>query len=175
MRIIFAVLVSCCKSQKIESGNSAAPRCYRCYQYAMKRGQDFIKSEKNDDGCDKLISATEIVEPRMQQVVGNYRAQTVCLYAHSTGTMRLVKQKWVFSMQNTFEFRIFESGQNQTMFVEKNVEKYYRGYLQLLGEGNSVFQKMPLEIETTLTSFGSIGNSTVRVQIVVDYRLLTEF
>lgn len=78
-------------------------------------------------------------------------------------------------MQNTFEFRIFESGQNQTMFVEKNVEKYYRGYLQLLGEGNSVFQKMPLEIETTLTSFGSIGNSTVRVQIVVDYRLLTEF
>ena len=49
------------------------------------------------------------------------------------------------------------------MFIEKNVEKYHRGYLQLLG-GDSVFEKMSLEMETTLTSFGRIGNSTVRLQ-----------
>ena len=86
MSIIFAILISWCKADQ------AAPRCYRCYQYAMMRGQDFIKKEKNDDDCDRLTSETEIVELRMLQI-GYYRAQTVCIYAHSTGTMRLVKQK----------------------------------------------------------------------------------
>ena len=86
MRIIFAVLISWCKADQ------AAPRCYRCYQYAMMRGQDFIKKEKNDDGCDRLTSETEIVELRILQI-GSYRGQPVCIYAHSAGTMRLVKQK----------------------------------------------------------------------------------
>ena len=58
------------------------------------------------------------------------------------------------------------------MFVEKNVEKYYRGYLQLLG-GDSIVQNMSLEMETTLTSFGSIGNSTVRLQQSISYRFNT--
>ena len=58
MRIIFAVLISWCKADQ------AAPRCYRCYKYAMMRGQDFIKKDKNDDDCDRLTSETEIVEVR---------------------------------------------------------------------------------------------------------------
>ena len=94
MKILFAFFIYLCKAQnRIDIGNSAAPRCYLCYQYAMMRGQDFIKREKNDDGCDRLISTTEIVEPRINHAFGNYKAQTVCFYAHSTGTMRLVKQK----------------------------------------------------------------------------------
>ena len=97
MKILFAFFIYWCKAQnRIDIGHSAAPRCYLCYQYAMMRGQDFIKREKNDDGCDRLINGTEIVQPRVQQHLGSYKAQTVCIYAHFTGTTRPVKQKLVF-------------------------------------------------------------------------------
>ena len=58
----------------------------------------------------------------------------------------------------------FISELNQTMFVEKNVQRYYRGWIQWLGEEASVDRKMSLEMESTFTSFGSIGNSTVSFQ-----------
>ena len=94
MKIILAILICCCKTQNRIQNPTSAPRCYRCNEYTMRHGQDFIKREKNDDGCDRLISTTEIVEPRINRAFGNYKAQTVCFYAHSTGTMRLMKQKW---------------------------------------------------------------------------------
>jgi len=50
------------------------------------------------------------------------------------------------------------------MFVEKNVQRYYRGWIQWLGGEASVDRKMSLEMESTITSFGSIGNSTVSLQ-----------
>ena len=58
----------------------------------------------------------------------------------------------------------FISELNQTMFVEKNVQRYYRGWIQWLGEEVFVDRKMSLEMESTFTSFGSIGNSTVSFQ-----------
>ena len=93
MKIILAIVILSCKTQNRIQNPTSAPRCYRCNEYTMRHGQDFIKREKNDDGCDRLISTTEIFEPRIKHAFGNYKAQTVCFYAHSTGTMRLVKQK----------------------------------------------------------------------------------
>ena len=93
MKIILTILICCCKTQNRIQNPTSAPRCYRCNEYTMRHGQDFIKREKNDDGCDRLISTTEIFEPRIKHAFGNYKAQTVCFYAHSTGTMRLVDQK----------------------------------------------------------------------------------
>ena len=165
MKILFSFFIYWCKAQiRIDIENSAVPRCYLCYQYTMMRGQDFIKREKNDDGCDRLINGTEIIQPRVQQHLDSHKAQTVCFYAHFTGTMRPVKQKLVFLNQNSFEFRILLSGLNQTMIFEKNVQKYHRGYLQLFDEVYSLSQNVSLEMETTLTSFGRIGRSTVRLR-----------
>ena len=51
MRIIFIFLILRCTAD-LNRITEIPPRCYRCIQYTMEGGQDFIKKEKNDQGQD---------------------------------------------------------------------------------------------------------------------------
>ena len=95
-------------------------------------------------------------------------ATVVCIFVHSIGTVTTVKQKLSFDVQwSQSETFSFLSERNETKISEKKIQRYYRDWFVLLDQQHNIDKKTSIVMETNVTSFPSLRNSTVSARLTV--------